>query len=300
MRHQWLAFTGLFLILLCVQPVQGDERDEAVAAIRQAIESYVAAYNRGDAAAVAEHWAEDAEYVLPDGERVQGRDAIRKVFEEAFAGEARARIEVPSPSIRLLSETTAVEEGVARLLKPAAAPEETSYLAIHVKQSTGWKLNTVREIETPLAPASHASEHLQQLEWLVGEWTDAGGQAEVATTIKWSGKRAFLTYSFSAAPDELDPLEGTQVIGWDPIAGVIRSWLFDSDGGFGEGVWKHNGNRWVVAFQQTLPDGGHGRATNIYTIVDENTFTWSSIDRTINGEPIPDIDEVTIVRKTPQ
>lgn len=299
MRHRWLAIAGLFLIgALCVQLVRSDERDNTVAAVRQAIASYVAAYNRGDAAAVADHWCEDAEYVLPDGERVQGRDAIRQVFEQAFSSAERSQIEVPSPHVRLLSDSTAVEEGVARVLRPGQPPEETSYLAIHIKQGNEWKLSTVREVETPPAPAAPAYEHLQQLEWLVGEWTDQSGEAEVATTIKWSGNRAFLSYSFSAAAPGMDALEGTQVIGWDPSAGVIRSWLFDSDGGFGEGVWTRDGDRWVVAFRQTVPDGREAKATNIYTVVDENTFKWHSIGRTIDGEPLPNVENVTIVRKT--
>ena len=29
----------------------------------------------------------------------------------------------------------------------------------------------------------------------------------------------------------------TQRIGWDPAAKQIRSWEFDSEGGFGEGTW---------------------------------------------------------------
>ena len=80
MRQRWLLLAGLLLVgMLFVRGARSDERDDAVAAIRQAIDSYVAAYNHGDAAAVAEHWAEDAEYVLPDGERVQGREAILRV-----------------------------------------------------------------------------------------------------------------------------------------------------------------------------------------------------------------------------
>ena len=48
----------------------------------------------------------------------------------------------------------------------------------------------------------------------------------------------------------MDDLEGTQVIGWDPAAGTIRSWMFDSDGGFGEGTWSKKDNSWIVKFSQ--------------------------------------------------
>ena len=33
----------------------------------------------------------------------------------------------------------------------------------------------------------------------------------------------------------------TQRIGWDPVADHIRSWEFDSEGGFGEGKWGGDG-----------------------------------------------------------
>ena len=66
----------------------------------------------------------------------------------------------------------------------------------------------------------------------------------------------------------MDDLEGTQVIGWDPAAGTIRSWMFDSDGGFGEGTWSKKDNSWIVKFNQVLPDGRKASATNIYTLID--------------------------------
>ncbi len=96
----------------------------------------------------------------------------------------------------------------------------------------------------------------------------------------------------------MDDLEGTQVIGWDPAAGTIRSWMFDSDGGFGEGTWSKKGNSWIVKFSQVLPDGRKASATNIYTLIDANTFTWKSIGRKVDGEFLPNVEEVKMVRKT--
>ena len=95
----------------------------------------------------------------------------------------------------------------------------------------------------------------------------------------------------------MDDLEGTQIVGWDPAAGTIRSWMFDSDGGFGEGVWSKKGNSWIVKFSQVLPDGRKASATNIYTIVDDNTFTWKSVGREVDGEFLPNVDEFKMVRK---
>lgn len=273
---------------------QADLKPEV--AIRTEIDSYVDAYNRGDVDAVLSHWADDAEYLLSTGERVQGRDALRKVFTEALAEETRGTIDVPDAYVRILSDTVATEEGVARIVRPGAPAEETSYLAIYVKQGDDWKLTTVRETEVAPAPVSASAEQLQQLEWLVGEWTHESAEAKVSSNVRWSGNNAFLVYAFKAEAQGVDALEGTQVIGWDPIRGVIRSWIFDSDGGFGEGEWVKDNDRWVVNVEQTLPDGRIARATNVYTVADANQYTWHSFNRSIDGELMPNIDDVTIVR----
>ena len=48
------------------------------AAILAAVESYVTAYNRGDAQAVAELWSDSGQWIGPTGERIQGREAIEQ------------------------------------------------------------------------------------------------------------------------------------------------------------------------------------------------------------------------------
>jgi hypothetical protein len=79
--------------------------------------------------------------------------------------------------------------------------------------------------------------------------------------------------------------------------GKIRSWVFDSEGGFGEGVWRRVGNDWNVETTSTLNDGSQGSATNIYTPIDDNTFTWKLVDRQVDGEPQGDIDEIPVCRR---
>lgn len=287
--------TLLILGLLCA-PALAQEAEKPEAAIRSRIVSYVAAYNAGDVEAVLSHWADDAEYLLATGERVQGREALRAVFADALAEENRATIEVLDPHIRILSDTVATEEGAARITRPGEEAEETSYLAIYVKQGDAWKLTTVRETEVAPVVMSPAGEQLQQLSWLVGKWVDQSEDSSMTSNVRWSGNQAFLVYSFKAETPGLEPLEGTQVIGWDPVREVIHSWMFDSDGGFGEGDWMKDNDRWVVAFRQTLPDGRQATATNVYTVEDENTFFWHSFNRTVDGEAMPNIDDVKIVR----
>jgi uncharacterized protein (TIGR02246 family) len=96
---------------------------DATDAIRRQAEIYVQAYNAHDAARVAACWAEDAVYIHPEsGERVTGRDAIQKLFEESFAADPSLRIEVAIDGIRLLGESAAVEDGRATILAEGVEP----------------------------------------------------------------------------------------------------------------------------------------------------------------------------------
>ena len=89
--------------------------------------------------------------------------------------------------------------------------------------------------------------------------------------------------------DEEVTLEGDQFVGWDPVAGQIRSWTFDSEGGFGEGRWIQDGNRWLVKKSFVVASGERASAVNVITYVDPDTFRWQSISREIAGELQPEV-----------
>jgi hypothetical protein len=214
-----------------------------------------------------------------------------------FAANKGVRIEVMHPSIRIVSPDAAIEEGTVRVTRPGESPSDSTYLAVHVKKGGQWKLDSVRETEVPEEPPT--SSPLQDLAWLVGEWIDQSPEATMESTVTWTKNKTFLSYAFKVSAPGTDDLEGTQVIGWDPAARTIRAWMFDSDGGFGEGTWSKKDKSWIVKFNQVLPDGRKASATNVYTLIDADTFTWKSIGRQVDGRFLPNIDEVKIVRKTP-
>jgi hypothetical protein len=91
-------------------------------------------------------------------------------------------------------------------------------------------------------------------------------------------------------------MAGMQIIGWDPAAKQIRSWVFDSDGGFAEGRWTKKEDGWYITTSGTLPDGGKATSVNVITRVDDDGFKWRSVDRTVDGAVLPNIDEVLVVR----
>jgi len=270
-------------------PAKQDEQ-----AIRNTVQSYVAAFNRGDAEAVASHFGEHAEHVGDDGTLLRGRAAIQQRLTELFAGGSNKRISVTIESIRFAKPDLAIERGTVMVTSPDAAPVRSRYTATHVKHVEGWKIENISE-GAPLADAT-AYDHLRQLEWLIGRWVDQGDDVRVDTTCRWTANRTFITRSFTVSGGDRVELSGTQVIGWDPAAGQIRSWVFDSDGGFAQGEWRKEGDRWLIHHSGVLPDGGKASAVNIITPVDENRFTWQSVDRGVDGRLLPDIDEFEVVR----
>ena len=274
-----------------------ENANEDEAAIRKAIDSYVAAFNQGDAKALAAHFGEQGEMVTPAGDTVRGRQPLEEAFAAYFQEAKNAKIDLADTAIRILSPSVAIETGTARVVVPEREPTETEYEAIHVKTAEGWKIDRVREQEPPAVAPTHYEE-LKAIEWMIGRWVDADGGSTVQTNCRWTTNQNFLVRSFKVFAAERVDFEGTQVIGWDPSAKTIRSWMFDSDGGFAVGRWSGGGNRWTVHSLSVLPDGRRASSTNVYELLDENTIRFHSIGRQVDGELMPNIEPVTVVRAT--
>lgn len=159
--------------------------------------------------------------------------------------------------------------------------------------------------QNPNAPAVEAAEApavddpLGDLAWLTGDWVEEGEEPGVEFHGRWTGTGAFLVRGFRVALDADNTLPGLQVIGWDPAAKQVRSWTFDGTGGFGEEVWSRNDDTWTIRSKYTLPNGSKAGSVNVLTKLDDDSFTWKSVNREMNGELQPDIDEFTVVRATP-
>lgn len=288
---------GLLLLLTnCGLVIAQDARHDADrAAIVETISSYIAAFNRGDAAAVAEHWTPTGVFQMTDGEERAGREAITKAFTEYFNEVKEAKLVVETESIRFLAPSVALEEGKATVASSAGEDSLTSYRAVYVKQGDRWLMDMVKEVEE-VVPVSHY-EQLQPLEWIIGTWVDEDPEARIETVCNWTENRNFITRSFTVFIDGEVDLRGTQVIGWDPSQKTIRSWLFDARGTFGTATWKQDGDRWVIRASQVLGGGERASAINVLTRIDEDRFTWRSTAREVDGELLPDLGVFTVVRQ---
>jgi uncharacterized protein (TIGR02246 family) len=266
------------------------------AAIRKAVEAYVSAFDQQDAKALAALWSPEAVYTNPlSGEQVVGREAIQEQFAGIFAESPGAKLEAMTQSVQFISPGVAVEHGTAKLIASDQAPLETAYTAIYVKRDDQWLLDRVTEEDVIEVPSHY--EQLKDLEWLVGRWTDQDDLATVVTDCHWTRNNNFLVRSFTVEVSDRIDMAGLQIIGWDPAAKQIRSWVFDSDGGFGQGTWKQKENRWFVEQKGVLADGRQSSAVNIITKLDDNTCTLQSVNRTVDGELLPNIDEVQVTKE---
>jgi hypothetical protein len=179
--------------------------------------------------------------------------------------------------------------------RPGEDNDEVLFTATNVKEDGKWKLLKVEEEESNVPLATIAQ--LGELEWLIGDWVDQDQDSSVETTFRWAKDYAFITGTFRVRVGDRVDLEGSQMIGWDPVAKKIRSWIFDNKAGFGEGEWSKSGNTWTVNVRSVLGTGQKASSINIYTYLDPNSFGWQSIGREVQGELLPDIDQVTVIRK---
>jgi uncharacterized protein (TIGR02246 family) len=277
------------------KPATKTPADES--AIRANVADFVKAYNAGDAKAVAGLFAPEAQIIDEDGETTHGRDAIEKRTAGTFAESPQGRIKLDVESIRFIGSALAVETGKSTVTpSPGGTPDVSRYTAVHLKSSDGkWLMGFVRETEdTELTN----SERLKPLGWLIGDWIDESPDSVVITSCKWSDNKTFLLSDINIRVQGSNAMHLTQRIGWDPLTRQIKSWLFDSEGGYGESFWTRDGDRWLVKASAVRRDGTTASMTNIYTPTGKDSYTWQTTDRVVAGEVLPPM-EIKVVRKPP-
>lgn len=271
--------------------VQQNEKDEE--AIRNTAHAYQEAYNQKDSAKLSALFAHDASYINPvTGESAEGRESIEKLFKEKFAKDQKQNLEVQIKSIEFPNKDEAIENGVMKVTVTGQPPLQVAYQLGYIKENGNWRINSINEIE--LQEASSHFQELKDLNWLVGKWEDYDDNVDILFDNQWDKYKNFITQNFTMKIYGQDDIEGKQIIAWDPVKEVIRSWVFDSDGGFGEGTWEKVDNSWYATMHFTLSDGRVATSKNIYTPVNEKSYTYASVEREVDGEILPDMDPVTV------
>jgi uncharacterized protein (TIGR02246 family) len=276
------------------QPATAKSQSPAERAVHKAAQDFDQAFNGGDAEKVAGLWTTDAEYVDEDGQRYVGRDLIKKEYSEFFAANPQAKITSVTDSVRLINDSTAVEDGRAMIQPPpAGAPGSSRYTAIYVLQDGKWLLSSVHDMKV----ASPSNYHkLDDFEWLIGTWQAGEGDTRIETTCRWLKNKSFVERTYQVITAGLPSSSGTQIIGWDPELQQMSSWNFSSDSGYAKETWKPLANGWVSQSSGVLGDGTKTTAVKVFQRLDDDTLSLKSTDRTLGGVRLPDLKEVIFKR----
>ena len=197
-----------------------------------------------------------------------------------------SEVKVIASKIRFLTADVAVEDGANEISQSGDEAVRGHFHATWVKQEGRWRLASLCEI--PMAAADEP--HLSDLGWMVGTWTANSGDTRLEVAVQWNATNTFLLRDLKATRDGKVLLRGSQRIGLDPLSGKLRSWSFDSDGGYGDATWSKQGDSWVEHVAGVLPDGRQTSATMVVTFDGKDSFTRKAFDGRIEGEPIPDQD----------
>jgi uncharacterized protein (TIGR02246 family) len=266
-------------------------------AIRKATAAYMNAVNQCDLNAILALWAPDADYIDEAGKVTRGREAVGELFKKCLPEMKGTKVTSRVHAVKFLRPEVALADGTLELTAPDGTRNSNRYAVVWVKSGDRWLISSARDLPSEVNDLpSLAAAQLEPLAWLVGEWDDQSDKVDVHVVCRWAPNKSFLLMDYTVKREGEEPMQVSQRVGWDPYNGVVRSWVFDSTGGFGEAVWQRDGKRWVTAAEGILPDGGSGTATNAYEFVDANAFVWRSTDREVDGQPMADV-EVKFVRK---
>jgi uncharacterized protein (TIGR02246 family) len=255
--------------------------------------AYEAAYASGDAKALVDFFTDDAEYTAEDGRTFKGRSEIEQTIRAALLERKGGNLAINMESVRVLAPEVLLEKGTTTVTPNNGDLSESLFAAIYVKKDGEWKISQL--IESP-KPATTPHERLAELAWLIGKWaeTDEANDLTVDSEYLWARGGNFITRNVTVKRAGETTLEGWQIIGWDPLEERIRSWTFDGEGGFAEGSWTRQGERWLVRETGVTPDGSRTGAENTITRLGPDRFTWESNNRTLDAEPQPSIDRIEI------
>jgi uncharacterized protein (TIGR02246 family) len=274
-------------------PLASDDQNRRTdrEAIRKLVDEFIASFNRGDAKAIAAACTEACVYYDEDaGEVFHGRAEIEKAYDGVFKERPGSKIEVISPSIQFIARDTAVEEGVLRLKAAGAIlPSTSEYRGVLVREDGQWRVAMIQEFGA-------AKHRLEDLDWLIGDWTAKPPGRQIEMKFHWNPEKTAILNEFSIKEEGKLASSGNQRIAIDPDTGQLNSWAFEANGGHGRSAWYRDGNNWVLESAGVAGDGRQTFSLNLISRVNDDAFTWRSIERMIGDQEMPDTVPIRVTR----
>jgi uncharacterized protein (TIGR02246 family) len=298
MRKYLICLGLLAVFLLGIPALSGQDRASAASneeAVRKTSATLTEALNKGNLDNFMANWAPDADFIDEAGKKTRGHDALRAHFKTKLSNLKGSKFSGNINSIKFLRPDVALVDGTVETALADGEHETNRYAVIWVKSGARWLISSARDWPAEVEELPSLSYlRLKSLEWLVGNWADEAGRVQVK--CNWAPNKSFLVMEYEVKSEGAEPLLVSQRIGWDPVNDMVRSWVFDSTGGFGEGYWHREGNKCIVGASGILADGGTGGSTNVYEFKDNNTILYRSVDREVDGQPVADV-ETRFIRK---
>jgi len=283
-----LRFTLLLTSALAAVATAKEAPTEAETAVLAVADAYVAAFNAGQASKLADLYADDAEWLDQDGNLYSGKPAILKALGESFAANKGRTIELSVESVRKLGNDVLLDKGSAVVTGPDGTRSRSDYTTVYQRSQDRWVIAQITETGDPTG--DDPGENLAPLDWLIGKWTAKKGDELWAIEVARVQNGNFLTINYRLG----DGASSTEIVGFDPAAGKIRSWTFDSEGGFSEAVWRADGNRWLLLSKSVNPDGTRSSSQmELHAEDDHRGFSVEIYNRESGGEPLPKLGPIT-------
>jgi len=302
MKHLIPSFLILLSVPLCAQT--GGSKTSAVPAddisgLRQAAADFVVAYNKKDAAAIAALFTEAGEMSdLHADDITTGRDDIKAHYEAIFSETEVSSMAVEVDSVRLVAADLAIEDGTAHFTPPGEDEPARSvkYTAVLKKTGDAWQIASTRTLEDATDAAGQLADLAKSIK---GDWTSQKGDTRFDLAIGWDESGKFLAGKLLTTKPDAKPMTTTVRVGWDAARQTITAWMFDDAGGFSKSDWTPTDDGWQIRMEGTTADGEATSASQHITFDGKDAFTWTSRDRLINGESLPD-NELRVVRQAPE
>lgn len=272
------------LIIFCL-PALAEQKSDAdwKSIFSKKAKEYEMLFENTDAKAIANLFQKDGLFTLADGTKLEGRKQIESYYKEYFRQVGPELISVDVKSVNVLVPNSAVIE-IGTTRTEASKRPLAKYRVLHVKTAEGWK---VAWAEETLINQEYS---IKDLEWLVGAWETTGKPGDkIEIEVKPIAKGSFLELSNKSYGHRV-------LIGINPATNLLHSWHFDSKGGIGEGDWSNVNGLWKLQTLGLTKDGAESRAVYSLKQTSKNKFLWGSSERFMEGNLLPDLEEVELVR----
>lgn len=257
----------------------------------------LSAYNRGDAKSFAATFTVDGEYIDSSDVVFHGRKAIADEFAMFFRESPDSSIQIDLNSIRMIARNLMTVDCTTQFKLSDASPSVSGRCRLVCsREADVWQIASLQEWDGRDDDSSHHAQ-VSQLKWMIGDWIGEGRNSHVHFTCRWDESGNYLLRDFMIETAGAKPLTGTQRIGYDPMTQRLKMWVFDSAGGFSEGYFNRDAEKWILKTSGVTSDGHLASATNTFAIVDDHRMTSETTEHFISGQRIADTENLTIVRK---